>query len=202
MQCNASEIYFIHIHTSFVIKSNSLHSHAGLIDDKHYENSQFARRELEDDCDDTIDNAENERVMMKDSIQIVTNENIEEIYRDVSKCFLFHQMCVTNVLFNTKWEKRLLQKCFKCVDVSDDAFAFLTLENNSLRYVDIADQEKDSKDHSLPIYVDAISRRRQDECINLKGNGWSREGMIRFQKLQMRKEDLFDNEADMMETLG
>jgi hypothetical protein len=141
--------------------------------------------------------------MMKDIIQIVKNGNIEEIYRDVNKYFLFHQMCVMNVLFKTKWKKqRLLQQCFKYTDISDDAFAFLTLENNSLRYIDMADEEKDRQDYSLPIYTDAIGRRGQYESRNLKGKGWSREGMIRFQKLQMKIEDLFDNEAEMMETLG
>ena len=66
----------------------------------------------------------------------------------------------------------------------------------------MADEEKDSQDYSLPIYTDAIGRRGQDGSRNLKGKGWSREGMIRFQKLQMKIEDLFDNEAEMMETLG
>ena len=58
MWYNASEIYFIHIHVSLVINSHFLRSHAGLLDDKQHENSQFVRRELEDDCDETIENSE------------------------------------------------------------------------------------------------------------------------------------------------
>ena len=100
--CNASGIYFIHIRAEFVTNSNFLHSHTGSLDNKHYKIFKFSRRELEDDCDETIDNGRNERAMMKCIIQIVQNENIEKIYRDVNKCFLFHQMCVMNVLFKTK----------------------------------------------------------------------------------------------------
>ena len=81
---------------------------------------------------------------MKDIIKIVKDGNIEEIYHDADKYFLFYQMCVMNVLFKTRWEKhRLLQTCFKYTDVSDDVFAFLILENNALRYINMADEEKD-----------------------------------------------------------
>ena len=62
----------------------------------------IARRDLEDYYDETIDNAENERLMMKYIIQIVKNGNIEEIYRYANKFFLFHQLCIMNVLFKTK----------------------------------------------------------------------------------------------------
>ena len=66
----------------------------------------------------------------------------------------------------------------------------------------MTDEEKVSHDYSLPIQTDAIGNREQDESRNLKGKGWSREGLIRFQKLQMKIENLFDNEAQMMEALG
>jgi hypothetical protein len=141
--------------------------------------------------------------MMKDIIKIVKDGNIEDIYRDVDKYFLFHQLCVMNVLFKTKWKRnRMIQKCFQYTDVSDDAFAFLILENNSLRYIDMADEEKDCDDYSLPIYTDAIGRIGQTNGRNLKGKGWSRKGMLRFQQIQMKIEDLYDNEAEMMASLG
>ena len=140
---------------------------------------------------------------MKDIIKIVKDGNIEDIYRDVDKYFLFHQLCVMNVLFKTKWKRnRMIQKCFQYTDVSDDAFAFLILENNSLRYIDMADEEKDCDDYSLPIYTDAIGRIGQTNGRNLKGKGWSRKGMLRFQQIQMKIEDLYDNEAEMMASLG
>ena len=66
----------------------------------------------------------------------------------------------------------------------------------------MTDEEKDNQDYSLPMHADEIGRRGQDESSNLKGKGQSREGMIRFQKIQMKIEDLFDNEAEMMEILG
>ena len=68
--------------------------------------------------------------------------------------------------------------------------------------MDMADEEKDCQDYSLPIYTDTSGKRGQYEKRNLKGKGWSREGMIRFQKIQMKIEDLFDNETEMMEKLS
>ena len=32
--------------------------------------------------------------------------------------------------------------------------------------------------------------------------GWSRDGMLRFQKNQMKTEDLYENDAEIMERLG
>ena len=77
----------------------------GLVDDNHYENLQLAQREVQDNSDEIIDNTQNERIMMKYIIQIVKSGNIEEVYSDVNKYFLFHQTCVMNVLFKTKWKK-------------------------------------------------------------------------------------------------
>jgi hypothetical protein len=148
---------------------------------------------------DALDN----RILMKEIIKIAKDGKIEEVYHDVNKYFLFHRLCVMNVLFKTKWKKnRMTQKCFDYTDVSDDAFAFLILENNALRYIDMADEEKDSEDYSLPVYTDAVGKTGQENSRNLKGKGWSREGMIRFQKIQMQIEDLFENESDMMNTLS
>jgi hypothetical protein len=174
-----------------------------LIEDKQIENIRQSQIENQDDQPEQDNNNTNKRVMMKDIIDIVRKGNIEEIYQDADKYFLFHQICVMNVLFKTKWKKnRLLQTCFKYTDVSDDAFAFLILENNAARYIDMADENKDSQDYSLPIYTDAIGKVSQHNSRNLKGRGWSREGMIRFQKLQMKIEDLYESDPELIESLG
>ena len=95
-----------------------------------------------------------------------------------------------------------MQTCFKHTDVSNDAFAFLILENNALRYIDMAVEEKDCQEYSLPIYTDAIGKIGQNNGRNLNSGEWSQEGMLRFQKLQMKIEDLYDNDMEMMERLG
>ena len=200
------------------IYSYTICINTGLIDDKQFENLEMSRIEVEGNNNnaangnidvnlynndtDTTDN-NNDRIMMKDIIKIVKEGNIEEIYGDVNKYFLFHQCCVMNVLFKTKWKKnRLVQNCFNYTDVSDDAFAFLILENNALRYIDMADENKDCEDYSLPIYTDATGKKGIQNNRNLKGKGWSREGMIRFQKIQMKIENLYENDSDKMELLG
>ena len=66
----------------------------------------------------------------------------------------------------------------------------------------MVDEEKYYQKHSLIICTDKIGKIGNNVARKLKGRGWSRDRMIRFQKLQMEIKDVYDNYTAMMKILG
>ena len=73
---------------------------------------------------------------MKKLLDLVLKRKWIEVYNDDDLFFTFHSICVANVLFRTKWKRhRLVDMYDKYTDESDEAFAFVILENNVQRYL-------------------------------------------------------------------
>ena len=181
-----------------------------LLEDKqHFNLQQSIRHQLEENEDGRDNglhepNISDDRIMMSTIIDDTLKDNIESIYSDSDKYFLFHRICVMNVMFKTKWKKnRMIKSYYEYTDVSDEAFAFLLIENNGLRYIDMADEEKEEVEYNQPRYTDA--RRKNENGENRKntiGRGWSQEGRMRFIKLQTIIENMRDGKQEMIENLG
>jgi len=98
--------------------SNLIYITTELIEDKQVENMELSRivNESNDNSNNGNNNNNNNndnndtdaldnRILMKEIIKIAKDGKIEEVYHDVNKYFLFHRLCVMNVLFKTKWKK-------------------------------------------------------------------------------------------------
>jgi len=181
-----------------------------LIKDKQHFNSQQSIRQQvqidEDERDVGLDNIsiDNDRITISSIIEDTLKNNIESIYSNSDKYFLFHRICVMNVMFKTKWKKNRMIKSFhEYTDVSDEAFAFLLIENNRLRYIDMADEDKEQSEYNQPQYTDARGKNEiGDESKNMIGRGWSQKGRMRFIKLQRQIENMRENSVEMIENLG
>ena len=79
---------------------------------------------------------------------------------------------------------------------SDEAFSFLSLENNGNRYLDMGNTDKSKKDYSTPKYTDVNGVNK------LKGKGWSTAGMMRFVILTEKVETMRRGNKNRMKDLG
>ena len=102
-----------------------------------------------------------------------------------------------SVVFKTKWKALCNKKLYyDFVTVQDEAFGFLVLENNGLRYLDMMiNPNKGKKDWIQPKYtiVNGIHKKSK--------RGWSLDGRIRFMELveeveERRKKDGITNLAN------
>ena len=181
-----------------------------LMEDKQHFNLQQSIRQQVQENEEHRDEGplqtdiSNDRIMMSSIIDDTLKDNIESVYSDSDKYFLFHRICVKNVLFITKWKKnRMIKNYYEYTDVSDEAFAFLLIENNGLRYLDMADEDKDEAEYSQPRYTDARGKNETgDNRKNMIGRGWSQKGRMRFIKLQTIIENMRDDKQEMIENLG
>ena len=162
-----------------------------------FESQRIQRlNELEETRQARIQQDKNNSDLMKTLLQKVKSRSMREIYQDQDMYFLFHRTCVVNVIFKMKWRKsRTTTKFTTYVTTSDEAFAFLILENNADRYLDMASGIQ-LKNCSLPEYTDINGNAK------LNGRGWSWKGIKRYMEIHKFIEDIRENEADAIDELA
>jgi len=115
---------------------------------------------------------------MIELIKRVCGKRIDEVYGNNILFYLFLRTCVMSVIFKTKWRAYSDKKLYyEFVTVQDEAFAFLALENNGFRYLDMLNIQKEKKNYIQPKYtiVNGINKKTH--------RGWSLDGRIRFMEL-------------------
>ena len=130
-------------------------------------------------------------------IKLVSEDKIEEVYRNKYLYFIFHHTCVISVIFKRKWkQKRMTENSCNYVTDSDKEFSFLSLENNGNRYLDMGNTDKSKKEYSTPKYTDVNGVNK------LKGKVWSTAGMMRFVILTEKVETMRRGNKNRMKDLG
>ena len=130
-------------------------------------------------------------------VKLVTEGKIEEVYKNKYLYFLFQHTCVMSVIFKRKWkQKKMTENSCNYVTDSDEAFSFLSLENNGNRYLDMGNIGTSKEDYSTPRYTDINGVKK------LKGKGWSTEGMMRFVILTEKMETMRRENKNLMKDLG
>ena len=124
-----------------------------------------------------------EKAKMSEIIKLVKDDKFEEIYNNVYLFLLFHMTCIVIVIFKRNWNKyRSTQNYYTYVSPSDEAFAYIILENNAERYTEIADSKIHKKDYCKTTKYTFGNDQR------LKGVGWKNEGILKFFNIQKRVE--------------
>ena len=129
---------------------------------------------------------------LRSLLQIAKLKSIEDIYSDSYLFYLFHSVCVKNVIFRTKWKKGICREpYYKYTDESDEAFAFLVLVNNANRIEDMANPDKGIDEWRQPLYTEATKSsttyktgRTSPNPNLLKGKGWTTDAILMFATLQ------------------
>jgi hypothetical protein len=115
---------------------------------------------------------------VEELVKRIQGKRIDKLYDNDDMFFLFMHLCVQNVIFKRKWmTKCMTVKYIDFVTISDEALAFLVLENNAQRYFDMVDDEVEKKDYAKPIYTDVVKKG-----CNMQ-RGWTQEGKKRFMTL-------------------
>ena len=158
-----------------------------------------------------IDDAHQENNQMKEDlksiIEISRTRKIEELYSDSRKFYLFHSLCVSNVIFKVNWKKhRCLEPYYNYTDESDEAFAFLALLNNANRIEDMVDSSLDKSAWRQPLFTEATnSSTYKNGRTNLKmsqGKGWTNESILLFATLQESISKFRVEKKELMEKIG
>ena len=129
---------------------------------------------------------------LRSLLQIAKLKSIEDIYSDSYLFYLFHSVCVKNVIFRTKWKKGICREpYYKYTDESDEAFAFLVLVNNANRIEDMANPDKGIDEWRQPLYTEATKSsttyktgRTSQKLV--QGKGWTTDAILMFATLQQR----------------
>lgn len=138
----------------------------------------------------------------------VRGQRIDMIYKEPDLFVLFMNLVVKHVVFKRKWNvNSMTKKYYRFVTVSDEAFAFLVLENNAARYLDMADERVEKINYACPKYTDAVykgERRRtsSESNNNLPSRGWTDEGKQRFMNLFEEVEKFREAEEEKVESLA
>jgi hypothetical protein len=116
---------------------------------------------------------------MKELIERVVHKRLDLIYLEEELFYLFMRVCVQYIISKRKWNAcSMTQKYYEYVTVSDEAFAFLVLENNGKRYLDMANKAVEKINWSKPIYTDVSQKGARNR--ELQTRGWTSEGKIRY----------------------
>ena len=112
---------------------------------------------------------------VEELVKRIQGKRIDKLYDNDDMFFLFMHLCVQNVIFKRRWlTKCMTVKYIDFVTISDEALAFLVLENNAQRYFDMVNDNVEKKDYAKPIYTDVVKKG----CIMQRG--WTLEGKKRF----------------------
>jgi hypothetical protein len=85
----------------------------------------------------------NKKERMIELIKRVCGKRIDKVYGNKPLFYLFLKTCAMNVVFKTKWNANsTIKNYYEYVTVQDEAFAFLVLENNGNRYLDMLNTKK------------------------------------------------------------
>ena len=134
-------------------------------------------------------------------LQIAKLKSIEDIYSDSDLFYLFHSICVKNVIFRTKWKKGICREpYYKYTDESDEEFAFLVLVNNANRITDMANPHKGMDEWRQPLYTDATKSSTYKTGRTSKG--WTTDAILMFANLQQRVCDFKIKSKESIEKLG
>ena len=88
----------------------------------------------------------NKKERMIELIKRVCGKRIDKVYGNKPLFYLFLKTCAMNVVFKTKWNANsTIKNYYEYVTVQDEAFAFLVLENNGNRYLDMLNTKKKKK---------------------------------------------------------
>ena len=141
---------------------------------------------------------------LRSLLQLARLKKIDDIYTAPDLFYVFHSICVKNVIFRTKWKKgRCREPYFKYTDESDEAFAFLVLMNNANRIEDMADPDKEKDEWRQPLFTEATnSSTYKTGRTSQKGRGWTEEAILMFAKLQERVCKYRRSQKDLMVKLG
>ena len=138
---------------------------------------------------------------LRSLLQIARLGSIEDIYSDSHLFYLFHSICVKNVIFRTKWKKGICREpYYKYTDESDEAFAFLVLVNNADRIEDMADPEKGMHEWRQPLYTEAPKSNTYK--TGRTSRGWTTDAILTFASLQQRVCKYRISEKESIEKLG
>ena len=138
---------------------------------------------------------------LRSLLQIAKLKSIEDIYSDSDLFYLFHSICVKNVIFRTKWKKGICREpYYKYTDESDEAFAFLVLVNNANRIKDMANPHKGEDERRQPLYTDATKSSTYKTGRTSKG--WTTDAILMFATLQQRVCDFRIKCKESIEKLG
>jgi hypothetical protein len=138
----------------------------------------------------------------------VRGQRIDMIYKEPDLFVLFMNLVVKHVVFKRIWNvNSMTKKYYRFVTVSDEAFAFLVLENNAARYLDMADERVEKIDYACPKYTDAVlkgeTRRTSSRSnTNIPSRGWTDEGKLRFMNLFEEVEKFRETEEEKVESLA
>ena len=138
-----------------------------------------------------------EKAKMSEIIKLVKDDKFEEIYNNVYLFLLVHMNCIVNVIFKRNWNKyRSTQNYYTYVSPSDEAFAYIILENNAERYTEIADSTIKKEDYCKTTKYTFANDQR------LKGVGWKNEGILKFFNIQKRVELFRETKANVITELA
>ena len=144
---------------------------------------------------------------LRSLLQIAKLKSIEDIYSDSYLFYLFHSVCVKNVIFRTKWKKgRCQEPYYKYTDESDEAFAFLVLVNNANRIEDMANPDKRIDEWRQPLYTEATKSdtyktgRTSQKLV--QGKGWTTDAILMFATLQQKVCEYRISMKESIEKLG
>ena len=147
------------------------------------------------------DQVNNIRTYLSSLLQIAKLGYIEDIYSDSDLFYLFHSICVKNVIFRTKWKKGIFREpYYKYTDESDEAFAFLVLVNNANRIEDMANPDKEKDEWRQPLYTEATKSNTYKS--HPKGKGWTTDAILMFATLQQRVCEYRISSKESIEKLG
>ena len=144
---------------------------------------------------------------LRSLLQIAKLKSIEDIYSDSDLFYLFHSVCVKNVIFRTKWKKGICREpYYKYTDESDEAFAFLVLMNNANRIEDMANPDKGMDEWRQPLYTEATKSNtyktgRTSQNL-LQGKGWTTDAILMFATLQQSVCEYRMKRKESIEKLG
>lgn len=145
---------------------------------------------------------------VEEMVNRVRGQRIDMVYKEPDLFVLFMNLVVKHVVFKRKWNANsMTKKYYHFVTVSDEAFAFLVLENNAARYLDMADERVEKTNYACPKYTDAVlkgERRRTSSASihNLPSRGWTDEGKLRFMNLFEEVEKFRETEGEKVESLA
>jgi len=183
---------------------------------QHSELDTFHDEEIAEDGEDTNDREEpasietwkptdkliidlNSQEKMKELIERVAHKRIDLIYSEKELFHLFMRVCTQQIIGKRKWTTcSITQRYYEYVTVSDEAFAFLVLENNGKRYLDMANTAVEKIDWSNPKYTDVSQKGAQKR--ELQTRGWTSEGKMRYMAIYKEineyryNEEKFDTE--------
>ena len=153
------------------------------------------------------DQVNNIRTYLSSLLQIAKLGYIEDIYSDSDLFYLFHSICVKNVIFRTKWKKGIFREpYYKYTDESDEAFAFLVLVNNANRIEDMANPHKGKDEWRQPIYTEATKsntyKKGKTSQKLVQGKGWTTDAILTFANLQQRVCEYRISRKESIEKLG